>query len=345
MEGAQASAAPGAAAEGGFMSYLPMGFTIGAIGLGGLAVLLYVFQDKLLYFPSMPPNSRTAFVSPHHFGLQNVLEEVFFTTKDGLRLQGYFVPNTRGKATNSVPTLLYFHGNAGNLSFRLPNIKHLVATVGANVLIVSYRGYGKSEGTPSEEGLRLDAEAALDYLYFERDDIDKTKIVAFGRSLGGAVAIRLAADHQDRVAAVIVENTFTSIPDMIDVVLRWLSPFKFLSRNKWSSKDVVGQLTIPILLLSGEKDELVPARMMQQLYERSTGSLKRHIIYFAEGTHMDTFMQPGYYKKVKRWLKTVFGKATRSLPEVEAEEVLNENHQLLTEEGEEIEAALEGDTL
>lgn len=113
----------------------------------------------------------------------------------------------------------------------------------------------------------------------------------------------------------IVENTFTSIPDMIDVVLRWLSPFKFLSRNKWSSKDVVEQLTIPILLLSGEKDELVsrpslprlflkltmprpppshsslplasalqvPARMMQQLYERSTGSLKRHIIYFAEG--------------------------------------------------------------
>jgi fermentation-respiration switch protein FrsA (DUF1100 family) len=110
------------------------------------------------------------------------------------------------------------------------------------------------------------------------------------------------------VAAVIVENTFTSIPDMIDVVrdaphamyaaapclwltgwfglaqvLSWLSPFKFLSRNKWSSKDVVGQLTIPILLLSGEKDELVPARMMQQLYERSTGSLKRHIIYFADG--------------------------------------------------------------
>lgn len=121
----------------------------------------------------------------------------------------------------------------------------------------------------------------------------------------------------------IVENTFTSIPDMIDVVLRWLSPFKFLSRNKWSSKDVVGQLTIPILLLSGEKDELVsrpppsalllkltmphpppispltsplasalqvPARMMQQLYERSTGSLKRHIIYFAEGFVSSSFV-------------------------------------------------------
>jgi pimeloyl-ACP methyl ester carboxylesterase len=331
---------------GGLLSYLPWSFSVGAIGLGSLAVLLYVFQDKLLYFPTMPPYSRTFFIPPEQFGLQQVLEEVFINTKDGHKIQAYFVPNMKRKGTAEVPTLLYFHGNAGNLSFRLPNVKRLVASVGVNVLIVSYRGYGKSEGTPSEEGLKIDAQAALDYLFYERDDIDKEKIVVFGRSLGGAVSIHLASENQDRVAAVVVENTFTSIPDMIDVVLRWLRPFKFLSRNRWSSKTTVSQLTMPILYLSGEKDELVPAWMMKELYERSTSSLRRHIIHFEEGTHMDTFMQPGYYKKVKKWLDSIFRKHPSQIEEEEEEEeVSNESHRLLTDEGDEAEALVEGSSL
>lgn len=181
-------------------------------------------------------------------------------------------------------------------------------------------------------------------------------------------------------------------------VLRWLSPFKFLSRNKWSSKDVVSELTMPVLYLSGEKDELVlllprsrlalcqarhsgsivslqvPARMMRELYDRSTSSRKRHIIYFAEGyafswreeqdkqqhdmmlmmegththrTHMDTFMQPGYYEKVKSWLRSVFDQTAQNQGEEEGEveEVLNEEHELITSEGEEVQVALVNNTL
>eukprot|EP01087_Luapelamoeba_hula_P006386 TRINITY_DN1646_c0_g1_i1.p1 TRINITY_DN1646_c0_g1~~TRINITY_DN1646_c0_g1_i1.p1 ORF type:complete len:357 (-),score=67.90 TRINITY_DN1646_c0_g1_i1:110-1159(-) len=278
---------------------------IAIIGTGSLLAALYFLQDRLLYYPTIPGDARTNFLSARRFGLQQVLEEVVITTPDNVRLQAYFIKHSR---STDVPSILYFHGNAGNLSYRLPNIKRLHSSdVGCNVLILSYRGYGKSSGSPSESGLQIDAQAALDWLH-AHPEIDPKKIVVFGRSLGGAVGIKLTSKNQDKVAALMVENTFTSIPDMIDIVLPFLTYFKLLSSNKWSSMETIKEITVPILFLCGAKDELVPSHMMKNLYEIVKDSNPdNQFSEFAEGHHMDTFMHPGYYVVVSKWLNKVFG--------------------------------------
>jgi abhydrolase domain-containing protein 13 len=263
-------------------------------GIGSILLMFYVFQNRLVYIPTQ----RTSFIAPEDFQLYNY-EKLFFETQDKEQLQGWLF-----KASNyeSAPTFLFFHGNAGNLSFRLPLIKGIIQFLRCNVFIISYRGYGLSTGTPSEIGLKMDAEAALMYLH-SRNDIHSKKIIAFGRSLGGAVAINLAASYPEHVSAVIVENTFTSILDMIDCLFPLLSHFKFLSFNVWNSLATIQYFpsTLPTLFLSGEVDDLVPPKMMAQLYQ-SCSSEEKHMKKFPEGNHMDTYNLPNYYETMKKFL-------------------------------------------
>ena len=191
---------------------------------------LYLHQESLLYHPTinvpgMPPIKRIddnpkMFQSPSEHGLQ--FENVVLTAADGVKLHAWFVfaPETVDHST--APTIVFFHANAGNMGLRLPNVKLLVEKVEANVLIFDYHGYGNSEGTPTEHGLQLDGDAVMDHLA-QRWDIDHSKIIFFGRSLGGAVAIRTAVNRPTEVAVVVLENTFTSISDMVDVVMPLLS--------------------------------------------------------------------------------------------------------------------------
>ena len=123
------------------------------------------------------------------------------------------------------PNLIFFHGNAGNIGSRLPNIDLLVKRLNCNVLILAYRGYGHSEGKPSEKGLQLDAEATLEYA-LNREDIDNDRIFVFGRSLGGAVAAQLAQNKGNSIKGIILENTFTSIADLVDVLMPFVAVFK-----------------------------------------------------------------------------------------------------------------------
>ena len=169
------------------------------------------------------------------------------------------------------------------------------------MLIVEYRGYGRSTGAPSEAGLQIDAQTALEYLH-NRSDIDHRKIFVFGRSLGGAVAVDLAARNPDRLAALVVENSFTSVPDMVDIVLPALRYFKFLSRNQWSSEEKISAIQMPTLFLSGLMDELIPPSMMDRLHQAS-GASQKEFITFSEGHHMDTWDQAGYYAALQRWLQ------------------------------------------
>ncbi|KAL6066747.1 bem46 protein, variant [Balamuthia mandrillaris] len=270
-----------------------------AAGTGSLMLALYFFQNKLVYIPGFPLDARTVFISPEAVGLEDFFEEVMIPTQDGVKIQAYLF---RHRNANEVPTILFCHGNAGNLSYRLYNISRLFSTayLGCNVMIISYRGYGKSEGSPSEKGLQRDAQAALDYLC-SLPDIDPHKIVLFGRSLGGAVALHLAAANEDKLAAVMVENTFTSIPDMIDVVMPWLSYFKMLCTNKWNSLQTVKDISLPILFISGERDELVPPAMMTRLYDAAESSAKKKFLSFPQGQHMDTESQSEYYESIRAW--------------------------------------------
>ncbi|KAH9512651.1 Alpha/beta hydrolase domain-containing protein 13 [Bulinus truncatus] len=261
----------------------------------------------LLYHPESPPDSRMMVITPEAF--QMPYENHFVRTKDGTRINVVLIKQMH----RTTPTVVFFHGNAGNVGHRLQNALGLYSVLNANILMVEYRGYGKSDGSPSESGLYQDAEAAMDFL-FKRSDIDQSQIVLFGRSLGGAVAIYLASSpvYGPKIAAVVLENTFTSLYEMSHKILR-LSCIKYIPRlcykNKFPSLHRIESVTSPTLFLSGNMDELVPPKMMKELYNRSKSNLKR-LELFANGTHNDTWMCPGYYEAWMRFIP----EALRQLP-------------------------------
>eukprot|EP00899_Mesostigma_viride_P015475 jgi/Mesvir1/23929/Mv10704-RA.1 len=194
------------------------------------------------------------------------------------------------------PTLLFLQENAGNISHRLIPIQYLMDRLECNVFMLSYRGYGESEGTPSEKGLRADAQAALDHL-LTREDIDPKTVFAFGRSLGGAVAAQLVHDNPGKLRGLILENTFTSIIDMVGKMFPFLrhvvgagKPLNFLVRSKWHTLGIIGDIQEPVLLLSGSLDEMVPPHHMKELHRAASNA---KLVEFEQGMHMDTWLKGG----------------------------------------------------
>ena len=207
------------------------------------------------------PEKRIA-ATPENWGLD--FENVYFTTADGVRLHGWFVPG------QSEVTWLWFHGNAGNISHRLENLSLLRDHLGVSVFLFDYRGYGRSDGRVSEEGTYRDAEAALSYLWSHRD-VDPEKIVLFGRSLGCAVAVDLASRHQ--AYALILESPFTSISDMAKRAIPLL-PIGVLLRTKYDTLSKIGGIAGPLLILHGGQDEVVPIELGLQRLQKATSGLQ-----------------------------------------------------------------------
>ena len=148
--------------------------------------------------------------------------------------------------------------------------------VGCNFFIMAYRGYSNSEGVPSETGIKLDAHAAMEYIMSRTDVIDTKKVFVMGRSLGGAVATYVLASGDYKVRGAILENTFTSIDDMVDKIFPYVSFFKrWILRNHWRTIDLVGKLSVPILFIIAQKDELVPPEMSERLYNKASLSEKK----------------------------------------------------------------------
>eukprot|EP01113_Clastostelium_recurvatum_P030827 TRINITY_DN3788_c0_g1_i1.p1 TRINITY_DN3788_c0_g1~~TRINITY_DN3788_c0_g1_i1.p1 ORF type:complete len:291 (-),score=61.28 TRINITY_DN3788_c0_g1_i1:47-823(-) len=255
----------------------------------------------------MPSGARMSFLEPSRFFTPEQLklfEEVHLTTSDNVRIMGWLFRQADAKR---CPTVLFLHSNAGNLSHRLMNIRNMYHALHVNVFILSYRGYGKSDGHPTEAGLQRDAQAALSYLE-ANPDIDASRIILFGRSLGGGVASWLASHcNNPGVKAVVLENTFTSIPDMIEVVMPWLRHVKALCNNVWNSRQHISSVHIPILFLSGALDPLVPPSQMRQLYDAATSSSKKEFIVFPDAAHMDCEDQPNYYDHMAKFLDNALG--------------------------------------
>jgi fermentation-respiration switch protein FrsA (DUF1100 family) len=162
--------------------------------------------------------------------------------------------------------------------------------------------------------LQLDAEAALEYAK-KHPDINSAKIVLFGRSLGGAVSLYLASKYQEEICATIVENSFTSISDMVDVLFPILTPIKkYILKIDWSSDKRIQTVTHPILFISGMKDELVPPAHMQKLYELATRSSKKEILRIENGTHNETWKNGGeeYLQAILQFLRDVAGSKGQS---------------------------------
>jgi len=271
----------------------------------GLSGVLYKAGDKLLYHPEQPSHSRVFVPTPAIFNLP--FDNLFITARDGTQLHLFLIKQP-GDASKKVPTVLYFHGNAGNIGHRLLNVKGLYSSIGCNIALLEYRGYGRSEGSPSEEGIYMDAQAALDFLT-TRKDLATDKIILFGRSLGGAVAIDLATRsvNKEVIAAVMLENTFTSIPDVAKI----LFPFKIIRclpvwfyKNQFKSHRKACRLTQPTLFLSGLSDQLIPPRMMNDLYTTCGAPVKR-LARFPAGSHNETWTAPDYYQTINYFLDEV----------------------------------------
>jgi fermentation-respiration switch protein FrsA (DUF1100 family) len=239
-------------------------------------------------------------------------DDVYIKTKDNVTIHAWLLKQPENY--QQCPTIIYFHGNAGNIGFRLHNARTLYQRTECNILMVEYRGYGNSGGTPSELGLNLDATAALSYLQ-ERTDISANLFV-FGRSLGGSVAVMLASRHRESINGMLLENTFTSLLDVVLVLLtrlkvtkghrffRFILPF-ILTSHLDSQRALVG-LRTPILFISGEMDELIPKEHMTSLYTAShTHSRDCSIHRVPNGTHNDTFLKGGdlYYSVIQNFIK------------------------------------------
>lgn len=196
-------------------------------------------------------------ITPKEEGLD--YEDVYFKTEDGLSLNGWLVKNPKAKAT-----ILFFHGNAGNISHRIEKLV-IFNQLGLNIFIVDYRGYGKSQGRPSEEGIYKDARAAFDFLS-SRPDMNNKKIIAYGESIGGAVAVDLAAKRD--VAGLIVDSTFTCAKDMGKKFYPFIPPFLF--RTKFDSANKVKTIKSAKLFIHSINDEIVPFEFGQKLYEEAT---------------------------------------------------------------------------
>ncbi|KAI9310472.1 Alpha/Beta hydrolase protein [Dichotomocladium elegans] len=268
------------------------------------AALLYLYQSDLIYPSSFPEGSRDFVARPSDYGVEHSTEE-WLTTRDHIRLHIYtmLVSNDPAEARNAF-TILYFHANAGNMGHRLPIAKVFHDRLRCNVVMLSYRGYGLSTGKPSEKGLRIDAQTLLDHVR-SHPILKDTRLVAYGQSIGGAVAIDLVARNDGAFAGLIVENTFLSVPKLIPHVVPVLRHFSFLCHQHWSSETRVRRIyKTPVLFLSGTCDELVPPPHMRKLHDQCASSHSKDWVQFPNGMHNDTCMQPGYFTAIGEFLET-----------------------------------------
>ncbi len=266
--------------------------TAGAVGVVVALLLVGVRYTNLIdrFFIFFP--DRTMVSDPGDWGL--AFEEAHFTASDGVGLHGWFVPG------QTDTTLVWFHGNAGNISGRLRNLAEMHRHLGVNVFAFDYRGYGLSEGSPSEDGTYLDAEAALDYLK-SRDDVDQERVVLFGRSLGGAVAVEMATRRD--VHALLLESPFTSIPAVAAHHYWFLPGVGRLLRTRYDSLGKIKDVGTPLMVLHGDRDGTVPIRMGQEIHEASDAPKRFYTIVGAD--HNDTYVVGGapYYEAIAAFLE------------------------------------------
>jgi fermentation-respiration switch protein FrsA (DUF1100 family) len=234
----------------------------------GILTYIMTFESSFIYFPSKYPEGNWQIGEPRvvEDSIVAHIEDVQLTARDGTHIHGWYcTPQVgRGGALALVETdrvLLYLHGNGGNLTHRRDIVERLVG-LKLNVLIIDYRGYGRSEGAPSEEGLYADARAAWDYLTNTRG-IPGGRIVIYGESLGGAVAVDLAS--KVKPCGLIVQSSFTSIADMAAELMP-LVP-RFVIRTKMDSREKIARVSCPKLFVHSPADDVVPYKLGRRLFE------------------------------------------------------------------------------
>lgn len=240
-------------------------------------------EDSLIFQPS-----AEIVHTPRDIGLE--FEDLFFTATDGVRLNGWFIPHREARAT-----LVWFHGNAGNIGHRVENIKLLHDKVGVNIFIFDYRGYGRSEGRVSEEGTYLDGEAALE-LVLKKFGVERRRTILFGRSLGAAVATEMANRFDSQ--GLILESPFVSIREMARVVFPFL-PIGSLLKTRYDVREKIRKIKTPLLVLHGDRDEVVPFSQGKMVFAAAPEPKKFFAI--AGAGHNDTYLTGGesYFQQLR----------------------------------------------
>ena len=257
------------------------------LGLLLLNVWMYFQQPHMIFYPL-----RELHQTPADWGL--AYEDVNLNTADNVQLHGWYIPYQQ-----SEQVLLFFHGNAGNISHRRDSIE-LFHRLGLNVFIIDYRGYGKSKGKPDEQGLYQDAAAAWRYLTDEKG-FANNQILIFGRSLGGAVAARLASGVQAR--GLILESTFSSARDFARAVFPVLSRL-VLTRYDFNTAENIQRVNYPVLVLHSPDDEIMPFYLGEKVFQAAH---KPKNFVRMQGGHNNGFLQsqPEYEQEFERWLEGI----------------------------------------
>ncbi len=244
---------------------------------------MYLRQPAMVFFPA-----RDLSENPDDWGLQ--YDDVFIKTADGVTINGWFIPEK-----NSDKALLFLHGNGGNISHRKESVE-IFNRLGLNVFIIDYRGYGISEGSPDEKGLYLDAQIAWDYLI--KKGFDKTKIIIFGRSLGGAIAINLAS--KVKPGALIIESTFSSARDMGQSIFPLLSRV-LIFRYSFNSGELIKKINSPLLVIHSPDDEIIPFKLGKKVFDAAN---EPKSFFSLQGDHNNGFIisQPDYEKRLAEFI-------------------------------------------
>jgi pimeloyl-ACP methyl ester carboxylesterase len=254
-----------------------------------LIAYVYIFQARLIFFPNVPGRTLTA--TPSQIGLE--FEDVRITTVDRVDLHGWYVAAPIG-----APAVILCHGNAGNIAHRLDWLE-MFCGMGFAVLLFDYRGFGRSSGSPTEQGTYLDAQAAWDYLTNTKG-VSPRSIVIVGESLGGPIAAHLAKDVAP--GAVILVSTFTSVPNLAGN-LYWYLPVRLLARFQYPTAEYVARVHVPTLVIHSRDDETIPFLHGEELRRRASGPAQLLEIF---GDHNAAFMlsRPKLTEGMRSFLET-----------------------------------------
>jgi len=267
-------------------------FLAGAVTIA--LALVWVLQRRMIYFP-LPQDV------PHTASALERAEDVTFETADGLPLHGWFA----SPAQSNGATVLIFNGNAGDRSSRAP-LATALTRAGFSVLLFDYRGYGHNPGQPTEPGLVADARAARQYVS-SRADVDPVRLVYFGESLGAAVAVALAVEQPP--AALVLRSPFTSLADMARLQFPFLPTF--LLRDRFESLNQISRVNCPLLVITGDRDSVVPPAQSRRLYEAAPAPKRFVLIAGADHNDYELLAGQQLITEVTQFLEQVLPPASK----------------------------------